>query len=422
MKYGLIGEKLSHSWSCEIHEKIGGYSYELCELSPENLGTFMKKRDFCGINVTIPYKRDVIPYLDGISEGAKAIGAVNTVVNRDGKLYGYNTDIIGMEALLKKNRINPSGKKTVILGTGGTSETATTLAKKLGAAEIIKVSRKKTDFATDYGTLKKEHSDAEIIINTTPVGMYPASDGMPLDLSDFRCLEGVCDVIYNPLRTRLVQAAEKLGIPATGGLYMLCAQAVAAAALFKNSEIDLSVATEVYGYILNKRRNVFLIGMPTSGKSTVGRKAASYANMPFCDTDVIFKEKYGKTPAECICENGESRFRKAESEIIAELSKPKGRMIATGGGAVLSAENVVSMKKNGICVFLDRPLEKLFASSDRPLSSDREKLCRMYEEREPIYRAASDIHIKNCGTAEDVAEEIIRSLSDENFDFKRAEY
>lgn len=422
MKYGLIGEKLCHSWSCEIHGKISDYAYELCEIPRDGLDSFMQRRDFCGINVTIPYKQDVMRYLDGISDEARKIGAVNTVVNRDGKLYGYNTDIIGMEMLLSKAGIGVSGRKTAILGTGGTSKTARTLAEKLGASEIVTVSRTEKDGNVSYETLAERHRDVEIIINTTPVGMYPNSKGMPIDPSDYPCLKGVCDVIYNPLRTRLVQKARALGIAAEGGLYMLCAQAVAASALFGNAKADLSAVSVVFGKTEREKQNVFLIGMPTSGKSTVGKALSKLTGAPFYDADTVFEEKYGKTPAMCIREDGEPCFREREALIISELSALNGCITATGGGAILLEENVISMKQNGICVYLDRPFENLFVSDTRPLSSNTEQLKQMYVKREPIYRAASDLTVKGGAAPYETAKDIIGRINNEIFDFERAEH
>ncbi len=410
MKYGLIGEHLGHSYSREIHRLISGCDYELKELTPDELGAFFENRSFSGINVTIPYKQSVIPYLDEISDTAKSIGAVNTVVNRDGRLYGDNTDFAGMCALLEHAKIDVSGRKVLILGTGGTSKTAKAVMKHLNAAEIITVSRKPQSGTCTYSELKTLHSDAEIIVNTTPVGMFPKDDEAPIDLSDFPLLKGVADVIYNPLRTNLVQSAKSRNIPSEGGLYMLCAQAVYASAVFRNIPVDSSLIDMAYNMVKGEKENVVLIGMPSSGKSCVGKLVAEKTGKTFLDTDELITERAGQKIADYIAENGEEPFRKLEREVISGLSQKSGCVIATGGGAVLSWENVQLLRRNGRLVFLDRSLEKLTPTSDRPLSSDSEKLKKLYETRYPIYRAAADICLEADGTPSEVASDVLKEL------------
>ena len=291
--YGLIGEHLPHSFSREIHGQIGGYGYELKELAPEELPAFMTARQFSGINVTIPYKQAVIPFLDGIDDTARAIGAVNTVVNRDGKLFGFNTDLDGLVRLIRRIGLDLSGKKVLIPGTGGTSRTAAFAAEKLGAREIHKISRTGREGSLTYEEALRDHTDAEIILNTTPCGMYPRPDAQPLPLEPFRRLEGIADVIYNPLRSRLVLDARSRGIPADGGLFMLVAQAVRASELFLNTAYPDSLADRIYDRILRQKESIVLIGMPGSGKSAVGRILAGKTGWPFADTDQLITDRAG---------------------------------------------------------------------------------------------------------------------------------
>lgn len=410
MKYGLLGEKLGHSFSKEIHARLADYEYELRELNAEELDALFRKKDFEAVNVTIPYKQTVIPYLDEISERAKTIGAVNAVVNRDGKLFGDNTDFAGMRALAIHAGADMKNKKVLVLGTGGTSKTARAVAKDLGAREVLRVSRTKKEDAVTYEEAAEKHSDAQIIINTTPVGMFPKTNASPIALSAFPKLEAVLDAIFNPLRTELVLSAQEKGITASGGLYMLVAQAVYASALFLNKETDEKKTDEVYKEILNEKRNIFLIGMPSSGKSSVGKKFAEMTGKEFEDTDTTLVKKFGEPIADYIRKNGEKAFRDAESEVIAEAAKERGKVIATGGGAILREENVREMKRNGVTVFLDRDLSLLTATSDRPLSSTKEALERLYNERFPIYEKAADVTVKSNDEIGAVAQAVRKEL------------
>ena len=410
MKCGLIGEHLTHSYSCEIHAMLADYDYKLMELAPSGLGAFMKTGCFDAINVTIPYKQAVIPYLDEISPTAKSIGAVNTIVNESGKLFGYNTDYAGMLALAKKLKINAAGKKLLILGTGGTSKTARAVAETLGAAEIYKVSRSRKDGAVSYAEAVEKHSDAQIIFNTTPAGMYPNADGQAIELEHFRQTEAVLDVVYNPLRTNLVLEAQKMNKAAAGGLYMLCAQAVYASALFLGKKAADSDIERAYKAVYNEKRNLVLTGMPSSGKSSVGRLLAEKTGKAFFDSDALIVEKIGMPIAEFFGKNGEAAFRRIEHEVIKALSVKTGAVIATGGGAVLDAENVRALKRNGTVVFLNRSPEKLFPSGDRPLSSDREALMQRYNERYEIYTRSADVVINGDGTLVQTAERIFEEL------------
>lgn len=411
MKYGLIGEHLKHSYSCEIHAQIADYEYELHEIPPSGLGGFLKKREFNAINVTIPYKQDVIPYLDEISDTAKRIGAVNTIVNRNGRLYGDNTDFAGMLALARHIGVDMKGRKVLILGTGGASKTGHALAEYMGAQSVCYVSRSGKDGSISYEQAVTEHSDAQIIINATPVGMFPKQDGRPIDISAFPKLEGVIDAIYNPLRTNLILDAQERGIPAEGGLYMLSAQAVHASAVFRDIPLDESLVDKAFKSVKNDKQSIVLIGMPSSGKTTVGRILAEKCGKQLADTDEYIIKKIGMPISDFFAKHGEAEFRKIEKETVAELSATGGRIIATGGGAVLDAENVRALKQNGVLVFLDRRPENLVATDDRPLASRRSALEKLYAERYDIYCAAAELHIDANTTPEAEADAILKELA-----------
>lgn len=399
MTYGLLGAKLPHSFSPAIHRRIGDYPYALVELAEGELSSFFAKRDFRGLNVTIPYKQTVMPLLDEIDPRALLIGAVNTVVNRDGRLYGYNTDFDGLSALIARIGVPLTGRRVYILGTGSTSRTACAVAKHLGAAAVYTVGREgKGDLS--YDALYEEASRVDYIINTTPVGMYPNSGESPLDLSRFLNLSGLCDVVYNPLRTALVLDAHARGIPAEGGLYMLAAQAVAAARHFGECDGGEALTARVFGEILSEKENAVLIGMPGAGKTTLGRALAERMHRPFYDTDDLIVARIGMPIAAFIEGEGERAFRDVESAVISDLSEHTGAVIATGGGAVLREENRVSLKKNGRILYLDRPLDDITPTADRPLSRDREALAARYRERAPIYRAAADARIEITGSVD----------------------
>ena len=391
MKYGLIGEKLGHSFSKEIHEKLADYTYDLKELSSAELDDFMRRKEFFAINVTIPYKQVVMPYLDEISPQATAIGAVNTVVRKGEKLYGHNTDFFGMRALIRRAGIDLNGKIVMILGRGGTSHTARAVAADLQAKEVIIASRSGKDGIT-YKVASQTRKDVEIIINTTPCGMYPNIDELPpSDLADYPALEGLVDVVYNPVRTKLVSKALARGIPAVGGLYMLVAQAAYAVEYFLDQDVAQEEIDRVFNELRCAKENIVLIGMPGCGKSTVGKRLAQELNRTFWDTDQLITERFGATPAEIIRTQGEAAFRDMETAVIREQIAPlTGCVVATGGGAILKDENVEYLKMNGRTVFLDRALELLAVTDDRPLSSDRELLEKRYRERYPRYLKTAD--------------------------------
>ena len=394
MDYGCIARKLGHSFSEEIHNLIGGYDYRLREVPEDELDDFMTRRDFKGINVTIPYKKDVIPYLYEMNDIAKRIGSVNTVVNRGGKLYGYNTDYYGMRGLIEIGGIELKGKTVLVLGTGGTSVTARVVAEDLGAKEIIVVSRRAGEGVITYGEAVEKYADAEVIINTTPVGMFPDNYSSPIDISRFTRLEGLVDAVYNPLNTKLVLDTKKMGIKAVGGLYMLVAQAVYASEIFRDVEIPKSEIERIYMQILRSKQNIALTGMPACGKSTLGKLAANELGREFIDLDAEIVRREGMEITDIFAQKGEQGFRNIETEVLKDVSKRGGLVIATGGGAVLRDENIDALRQNCKVFFIDRPLEWLTPTSDRPTASDKDAIRRRYEERYERYISTADVIFK----------------------------
>ncbi len=414
MKYGLIGEKLSHSFSKEIHEALADYTYEIRELTPDEVASFLEEREFNGINVTIPYKEKVIPYLDSISEAALKMGAVNTIKNVDGKLIGDNTDFYGMREMILRANIKIEGKKVLILGTGGTSKTSRAVASDLGAREIITVSRQKTAETVTYDDAVSVHKDANIIINTTPLGMYPNPNAVPIDIKKFPNLTGVIDAVYNPLRTRLILDAEEEGIPATGGLMMLILQAARAVGIFLGKALDEEKVEKVIKSIFESKENIVLIGMPGSGKSTIGGAISEITGRTLIDTDKLIEEMTGMHPSEIIREKGEKEFRRIETEAVREASKRSGVIIATGGGVVTRAENIPLLRQNGRILYLDCPPSELPLTPDRPLSASRTVINAMYEVRNPLYTEAADaiIPVSHKNPPQIAADEALKTFTE----------
>lgn len=407
MEYGLIGDRLGHSFSKVIHESIMDYKYDLVELDENEFDIFMKARDFKAINVTIPYKRAVIDYLDEIDNNVARIGTCNVVVNKDGRLYGYNSDYYGLRELIRVNGIEIKDRKCLILGSGGTSHTAYYVLKDMGAKDIQTVSRNKREGVITYDEAR-ELKDTQIIVNTTPKGMYPDDNGQCIDIECFENLEGTVDVIFNPLRTNFILKAQEKGIKTAAGLYMLVAQAVKAIEYFKDIELDKKLIDDIYRRILKEKENIVLIGMPGCGKSTI----AALLDKDYLDTDRLIEEKYGRPPGTIIEEEGEKSFRDKESEVIAEVSKLSGRVISTGGGAVLRKENTDRLKRNGRLFYLQRELEKLQTGNSRPLSKDFESLKKLYEDRKEIYLKSADICIDNNSTVQECIRRIDESICD----------
>lgn len=391
MEYGLLGKRLSHSHSPMIHRELGEYEYILCPTPPKKVARFLTAKEFRGLNVTIPYKQTVIPYCDEIGPAARKIGAVNTIIRReDGTLFGDNTDYYGFLSSSEAAGISFAGKKVLILGSGGTSLTARAAVRDSGARELIVVSRAGT---VNYKNVY-DHTDAEIIVNTTPVGMYPDNGISPVDITRFPSLIGVMDVIYNPLKSALLLAAEERGIPHTGGLLMLVAQAKASAELFTGNKISDEKMLSVYKKVSSNLTNIILIGMPGCGKSRIGRELARKTGRKLVDTDARIRMK-AKMPIPQIFEQlGEARFRELEAEVAAECGKRGGLIIATGGGIVVSERNKASLRQNGRVYFIRRPLS-LLATKGRPLSKSPETLAAMAREREPKYLSFCDMSIVN---------------------------
>lgn len=413
MEYGCIGEKLVHSFSADIHSQLFDYKYELKELSPDKLKNFLTDKNFKAINVTIPYKEAVIPFLDEISQIGKEIGAVNTIVNHNGVLKGYNTDFLGMKALIKHNNIHIEGKNVLIAGSGGTSKTALAVAKSLGCKNAVRVSRSKAEGCITYEETL-ECKDTNIIINTTPCGMYPNLNSIAISPLSFPNLEAVVDVVYNPLRTRLICECNAMGVKAVGGLYMLVAQAAFAAEKFIDASVSKETIDKIYNNIVREKENIVLTGMPACGKTTIGKQLSKLLNMELIDTDKLIEEKEKMSISDIFDKKGEKYFRKLESEVIAEIAPHQSKIISTGGGAVLNQENILALKQNGRIFFLDRPLESLMPSNDRPLSSDVESLKKRYTERYGIYLSSCDIHITSNGSIEQTVDTIVKELKNEN--------
>ena len=403
-KLGLIGEKLGHSFSPAIHMKLGTPDYSLFELKPEELETFLERGDFDGLNVTIPYKKAVIPYCAELTEQAKRIGSVNTIIRRaDGTLLGHNTDYDGFLYMIRSSGVEVQGKKCLILGTGGASLTVRTVLEDLSAGEIVFISRTGEN---NYQNLDR-HADARIIVNTTPVGMYPRSGEAPLNVRAFPALEGVFDLIYNPARTRLMLDAERLGIPAVNGLGMLVAQAKAASERFRDISIPDHVVEDITREIEKQTKNLILVGMPGCGKSTIGRKLAARLDRPLVDTDEEIVKRIGCTIPEYFASHGEEEFRKREHEVLRDFSSRSGQVIATGGGIVTRTENMDPLRENSVVVFLRREIEKL-PTRGRPISQSS-NLHELYEKRRPLYEAAADVTVDNI-RPEQTVEEILNLL------------
>lgn len=394
MEYGLIGEKLGHSFSKIIHEKLADYTYELCPLAKDELDAFMTAKQFKAINVTIPYKQDVIPHCDVLDDSAKRIGVVNTIVNRDGKLFGYNTDFAGFLYNLNAHGITLKDKKVMICGSGGTCKTVTAVAEYMGAKEILVVSRSKKENAVTYEECIR-HKDVDVVVNASPKGMYPNNGESPLDLSNFPNCKAVVDVIYNPLKTRLLQQAEQLGMKAVNGLEMLVAQAKFAVEHFLSTEIENDKIDQITLELLKQLTNIVLIGMPSSGKTLTGKALSKYIDKTFIDTDAVIVERSGMSIKEMFAQHGEAYFRQWEHDVIEELSKQNGLIIATGGGAIKNEENIQNLKQNGVVMFIDRDLEHLLVTDDRPLSKDANAVAKLYEERYPLYTKYGDLRVPN---------------------------
>lgn len=405
MKCGLLGRSLSHSYSPQIHSRLGRYEYSLFEKEPDQLEDFLQNGDYTGINVTIPYKKDVIAYLSELSPVAKRLGAVNTIVRRNGKLIGHNTDYFGFRSMVEESGLAVRDKKVLVLGSGGASNTAVAVLEELGAKPVI-ISR---SGANNYGNLNL-HGDTAVIVNTTPVGMYPGVGVSPVDLDLFPRLEGVLDIIYNPSRTQLLMDAEKRGITAMNGLWMLVAQAWESAQWFTGAELPSHLIRQIHTELRLQMENIILIGMPGSGKSTVGKLLAEALGKQFADADEAIVQEAGMSIPSIFADQGETGFRAIETAVLARLGKGSGLIIATGGGCVTREENYPLLHQNGRIFCLDRDVASL-PTQGRPLSQQG-KLEEMYRIRKPLYDRFADHHIDCNHTPTDAADRILRILEE----------
>ena len=405
LKCGLLGRKLGHSYSPAIHGMLSDYSYELFEREPEQLEDFLLHGDWNGINVTIPYKKTVLPYCRELSPLAKEIGSVNTIVRRpDGSLFGDNTDAYGFESLVKKSGIDVRGKKALVLGSGGASVTVVAVLKRLGAGSVTVISRSGED---NYDNIQK-HADAKIIVNTTPVGMFPNNGQSAVDLGTFPACEGVLDVVYNPARTALLLQAEQRGIPHAGGLYMLVAQAKRSSEIFTGSSIPDSEIERIEKVLSAQMQNIILIGMPSSGKSTIAAALGEKLGRPVYEADTLIEEEAGMDIPAIFAGHGEEYFRKLETQVLRKLGAMSGAIISTGGGCVTREENYAPLHQNGRMIWLLRDTDKL-DKTGRPVSL-RSDLNELYARREPMYARFADAKADNNGTVEETLEQIMEAL------------
>ena len=392
-KFALIGKTLKHSFSKTIHSYLGGYEYDLVELDKEELKNFVESKEYKGFNVTIPYKKEIIPFLDKVDERAKQIGAVNTVVLKDGKLCGYNTDFDGMVYALASAKIDIKDKNVLILGSGGTSNTAKSVCKFLGAKDIKIVSR---TGELNYQNYKEKTDKTQIVINTTPVGMYPDNYSCPIDLNAFKNLQGVLDVVYNPAMTMLLKSAKDKGVKYINGLSMLVGQAKYASELFLDKKLPDESIENIIKKLKRKSQNLVLIGMPGSGKTTIAKQIALKLEKEFVDTDQLIEERENRKISEIFKTDGEEYFRKIEKEVLKEVGKLSCKVISTGGGVVKDKENYFLLVQNGLVVWVKRDID-LLASEDRPLSKDKESIKKLYEQRKDLYANFADCTIENNG-------------------------
>ena len=403
MQCGLLGRKLGHSYSPKIHSMLADYSYQLFEVEPENLENFIRTADFNGLNVTIPYKKSVIPYCDELSETAKRLGAVNTLVRRNGKLIGHNSDYFGFMSMVQRSGISVDGKKALVLGSGGASATAVTVLEEMGA-QVIVISRSGEN---NYGNLEL-HNDAAIVVNATPVGMYPNTDQTPLSLNYFPKLECVLDLIYNPANTRLLQQAQKLSISNQNGLWMLVAQAKESAEWFIQKSISDELLETVYNTVRTDMESIMLIGMPGCGKSTIGKILSEKLARTFIDADAVIEERAGISIPDIFAEKGEDGFRKLETEVLADLGKGSATVISTGGGCITRPENYKHLHLNSKIIWIKRNIDFL-PTDGRPLSQTN-KLSDLYNRRKPLYEAYCDYTVDNDGPLENTIDQILQLL------------
>lgn len=405
LRCGLLGRKLGHSYSPAIHERLADYSYRLFEVEPEDLGAFLQEGAFDGLNVTIPYKKDVIPYCAELSDTARAIGAVNTLVRRaDGTLWGDNTDAYGFSMLVQSSGADVAGKKALVFGSGGASATAQYVLRQLGAREVVVISRHGED---NYENLDR-HADAQIAVNTTPVGMYPNTGVSPVDLHRLPRLEAALDVVYNPARTEFLLQAEARGLRRANGLLMLAAQAKKSCEDFTGEPVADEKIFSITKALEAQMHNVILIGMPGSGKTTIGTLVANRLGRTFVDADSALEREAGMPIPEIFRLEGEAGFRRRETAVLAELGRQSGLVLATGGGSVTREENYPLLHQNGEIFCLQRALERL-PSAGRPVSQTLGAQT-IYAQRKPLYARFADAMIDNNGTPEAAAAQILEVL------------
>lgn len=408
-KFGLLGQKLGHSYSPQIHRLLGNYTYNLYEKKSDELEDFLKKGNFDGLNVTIPYKKAVIPYLDKLSATAECIGSVNTIVkDENGCLCGYNTDYNGFEYLLKVTGINPKNKKCLVLGNGGVAPTIRAVLKNHGASEIVTVTRKGEINYSNYAN----HGDSEIIVNATPVGMYPDNGNVLVNLDVFQHLEGVLDVIYNPFRTKLILNAEKMGIPCSGGLPMLIEQAIRASEIFTKRKFKGNKVNELIRKIITERENIALIGMPGCGKTTTGKALSNKLGRKFIDLDEEIERRLGCSIESYFMRHSETEFREIETQVLRHFSAKNGIVIATGGGVVTREENYDLLRQNSCIVYLKRTELNELPIAGRPISQSI-PIEELAKERIPNYVKWSDFIIEGS-SPEDCADKIVAQLKFSN--------
>lgn len=412
MIYGLLGEHLSHSYSKFIHERLCDYQYDLLEMTPDQLDCFLKEKSFNGVNVTIPYKQTVIPYLDELDDSVKKIGAVNTILNDNGILKGYNTDYFGFLSTLQFNDISVTGKKVLVLGNGGASKAVCAALNDLQVGKIIKVKKNISNETITYEECYQKHSDAQVIINTSPVGMYPNVNEAPIDLNCFSNLESVVDVIYNPLKTRLLVEAQEKGCRIADGLIMLVAQAIKSIEIFTKKKMDLASVALLSEEIKKEKYNIVFIGMPGSGKSTVSALVAKSLNRKLFEVDQLIVDKLAMSIEDYFALYSEEEFRKKETEVILEIAKETNSVISCGGGVIKNAVNMQALKMNGIVIFLDRDIEKLALMQGRPLSTNRDQVKKLYDERIASYRRYADIIIENNTTIDEAVEKCLKGIEE----------
>ena len=404
MAYGLLGRKLGHSWSPAIHAELGSTPYTLHELEPEELCAFLETTSLSALNVTIPYKKDVLPYCTVLSDAAKKMGCINTMVKKADGWHGDNTDYYGFTYMVKQAGMDPKGKKCLVLGSGGASLTVVQVLQDMGAASVVVISRSGKD---NYDNLSL-HADAELIVNATPVGMYPNNGVSPVDLTVFPECKAVLDLIYNPRRTALLIAAEKLGIPCCSGLTMLVAQAKRAAELFMDCTLPDTLIPRIVEKLQRQMENIVLIGMPGCGKTTIANALGKELGMDVVDADAEIEAMAGKTIPQIFAEGGEDAFRQLETCVLDNLGKRSGIIISTGGGCVTRKENYPHLHQNGKIIWLTRELEAL-PTEGRPLSQTND-LADMYCVRRPMYQYFADMTVDNTGTVESTVSAIKEAL------------